>query len=56
MVGWEVRTDLESQLQFVLGKFVDEGVDTERGLVVAIYSVVHHEELTVRRVDRQCLH
>jgi hypothetical protein len=51
VVGREVRSDLESQLQLVLGHLVNERIDPEGRLVVSVDTVVHHQELPIRRVD-----
>ena len=45
--------DLESKLQFVWRQLVDVGVQPIGCLVVAVDTVVHHEELTVRWTDSQ---
>lgn len=56
MIRWECCPHLKCELQFVLRYFIDEGVNPEGRLIVTVDSVVHDQELAIRRVNRECLH
>ncbi len=56
MVGREVRPYFESQLEFVLGELIYEGVNSEGGLVVSIDPVIHDEKLSIWRVNAEGFH
>lgn len=56
VVRREVGSDFEGELEFVLRELIDEGVDSEGCGVVPVYTIVHDQELSIRRVNRQRLH
>lgn len=52
----EVGSHFRSELQLVGCQLIDEWVDSKRCGVLAIDAVVHDQELSIRWVDRHCLH
>lgn len=56
VVSWESGPNLEGELKLILRHFIYEGVDPERCLIVTVDTVVHDQELTIRRVDDQRFH
>ena len=52
----ELSTDLHCELESVAWYFIYERVDAEWGWILSVNSIVHHKELPVGRVYRNCLH
>lgn len=56
MVGRKGSADLKRKLELVLRELIDERVYAEGCLIIAVDAVVHYEELSIWRVDSECLH
>ena len=52
----ELRADFHCKAQAIARVLIHEGVDAERGAVLAVNAVVHDEEFSVGRIDRNRLH
>ena len=54
MILGELASSFELELEFVLIELLDEWVNTEGSRELSIYTIVHHEELSIGRIYNQC--
>ena len=56
MILGELCAYFYCEADFIASILVNEGVNTEWGCVFTINAIVHHEEFSIRRINRHSLH
>ena len=56
MILGELRSYFYCESEFIARVLINEGIKAERGRVFTINAIVHHEELSIRWIDRHSLH
>ena len=56
MCFWEIASDLDVELKFVLIQLLNEGINPEWCSIITIYAVVHHQKFTIWWIYNECSH